>query len=210
MDALTSIQSRIAEIQTRIASFERADSVGGTLGGTAVTGATSSTAAAFGTVLATEQAATMNGVGGSAAVVGSGSSEVNAKGIPLAYLGFGNGKVPSSDLSTIDGTKQQLWAPASRSFEAMRSAAAAQGVTIGITDSYRSYEAQVDVAARKGIYGKGGLAAVPGTSDHGWGMALDLKLDSSAQAWMQKNAADFGYVDDTPGESWHWHYKPTH
>jgi len=210
VDALTSIQSRIAEIQTRIAAFERAEPTVGTLGGTAGAGATSSSAATFGAMLATEQAATLNGVGGSAAVVGSGRSGVNAKGVPLAYLGYGNGKVPSTALSTIDGTKAQLWTPAARSFEAMRSAAAAQGVTIGITDSYRSYEAQVDVAARKGIYGKGGLAAVPGTSDHGWGTALDLKLDSSAQAWMQKNADDFGYVDDTPGESWHWHYKPTH
>jgi hypothetical protein len=42
------------------------------------------------------------------------------------------------------------------------------GVDIGVTDSYRSYDAQVDVARRKGLYSQGGLAATPGTSDHGW------------------------------------------
>ncbi|WP_372595402.1 D-alanyl-D-alanine carboxypeptidase family protein [Actinotalea sp.] len=201
MDAISSIQSRIAEIQTRIASLESATPAVAVLGGTSSTTASSG----FASVLASEQARSV----GSATAVGSGRSALNAKGVPLAYVAYGNGKVPSTELSTISGTSAQLWPNAARSFEAMRSAAAADGVTIGVTDSYRSYEAQVDVAARKGIYGQGGLAAVPGTSDHGWGMALDLRLDDAAQSWMQANAQTYGYVDDTPGESWHWHYVPT-
>ena len=207
MDAISSIQSRIAEIQTRIASFESATPAVASLAGTSGTSATGTTSSAssFGAALAVAQSAVV----GASSAVGSGRSALNADGNPIAYLKYGNGKVPSAELSTISGTNAQLWPNAARSFEAMRSAAAAEGVTIGVTDSYRSYEAQVDVAARKGLYNQGGLAAVPGTSDHGWGMALDLKLDSSAQAWMQENAARYGYVDDTPRESWHWHYEPT-
>jgi D-alanyl-D-alanine carboxypeptidase len=80
-------------------------------------------------------------------------------------------------------------------------------VTIGVTDSYRSYDAQADVTQRKGLYSQGGLAAQPGTSQHGWGLALDLDLDSRAQAWMRANAARFGFVEDTPREPWHWAFK---
>ncbi|HEY3436522.1 MAG TPA: M15 family metallopeptidase, partial [Actinotalea sp.] len=100
--------------------------------------------------------------------------------------------------------------PAATSFEAMRAAAARDGVTIGITDSYRSYDSQVELAARKGLYSQGGLAAKPGTSDHGWGIATDLKLDPAALSWMRRNAGTYGFVEDTPRESWHWGYHPTH
>lgn len=82
------------------------------------------------------------------------------------------------------------------------------GVTIGITDSYRPYEEQVDLARRKGLYSQGGLAAKPGTSEHGWGMATDLDLDAKAQAWMRKNADRYGFVENVPREPWHWAYKP--
>jgi LAS superfamily LD-carboxypeptidase LdcB len=82
------------------------------------------------------------------------------------------------------------------------------GVNIGITDSYRSYTEQVDLAKRKGLYSQGGLAAKPGTSDHGWGLATDLDLDSKAQTWMRANAGKYGFVEDTPREPWHWAYKP--
>jgi hypothetical protein len=78
------------------------------------------------------------------------------------------------------------------------------GVDIGVTDSYRSYDAQVDVARRKGLYSQGGLAATPGTSDHGWGMSLDLDLDSRALSWMRANAGRYGFVEDVPREPWHW------
>jgi LAS superfamily LD-carboxypeptidase LdcB len=84
----------------------------------------------------------------------------------------------------------------------------ARRVDIGITDSYRSYDAQVDVARRKGLYSQGGLAAQPGTSPHGWGVAADLDLDDdAAQRWMRANAGRFGFVEDTPRELWHWVYK---
>ncbi len=86
-----------------------------------------------------------------------------------------------------------MWTPAARQYEALSAAAARDGVTIGITDSYRTYESQVDLAERKGLYKNGGLAAVPGTSDHGWGRSLDLKLDNNALTWMREHGAQYGF-----------------
>jgi hypothetical protein len=74
-------------------------------------------------------------------------------------------------------------------------------VTIGITDSYRPHAEQVDLARRKGLYSQGGLAAKQGTSDHGWGMAVDLDLNAKAQAWMRANGPSFGFHEDTPANS---------
>jgi LAS superfamily LD-carboxypeptidase LdcB len=81
-------------------------------------------------------------------------------------------------------------------------------VTIGITDSYRSYDEQVSLARRKGLYSQGGLAAKPGTSEHGWGMAADLDLNAKALSWMRANGARYGFEANVPRESWHWAYKP--
>ena len=86
----------------------------------------------------------------------------------------------------------------------MEEAAARDGIQIKVTDSYRTYESQVDLVQRKGLYSEGGLAAKPGTSEHGWGMAVDLSLDGRAQAWMRTNAARFGFEENTPREPWHW------
>lgn len=119
---------------------------------------------------------------------------------------YANGRVPATALTPIDEGGHRLAAPAAEAFGDLLSAARRDGVTIGVTDSYRSFDAQVDVARRKGLYSEGGLAAQPGTSQHGWGLAVDLDLDSRAQAWMRANGARFGFVEDTPREPWHWAY----
>lgn len=129
----------------------------------------------------------------------------SAEHVPLDLVHYGNGRIPVEALTSI-GSGHYLWHEAAVAFKALRKAAKADGITIGITDSYRSYEGQVSVAKRKGLYSQGGLAAKPGTSNHGWGTALDLRLDSAAQAWMRSNAYRFGYVEDVPREPWHWHY----
>jgi zinc D-Ala-D-Ala carboxypeptidase len=60
---------------------------------------------------------------------------------------------------------------------------------------------------RKGLDSQGGLGATPGTSKHGWGMAVDLDLSAQAQSWMRANAGRFGFTVD-PRESWHWNFAP--
>jgi len=203
VDGIAAIQQRIAAIQSRIAELEpRPRTVA----------AAPSGASDFGAVLASYGVSDLGSATGldlASSVTGAvGAGAVNGDGVPVELVKYGNGHVPASALSSISGTSHELWAPAARSFEAMRAAAAADGVTIGITDSYRSYDAQVDVAARKGLYSQGGLAAKPGTSMHGWGVALDLKLDSAGLAWMRQHGKEYAFVESTPRESWHWQYEP--
>ncbi|MFN8052185.1 MAG: M15 family metallopeptidase [Acidimicrobiales bacterium] len=134
------------------------------------------------------------------------TTAIASKGEVKAVEGlYTNGRLPDSALSPIGGG-HRLSPTAANAFLQMKAAAASQGVTIGVTDSYRSYDAQVDVARRKGLYSQGGLAAKPGTSDHGLGLALDLDLDAPALAWMRANGARYGFVADTPRESWHWKF----
>ena len=68
---------------------------------------------------------------------------------------------------------------------------------------------QVDLARRKGLYSNGGLAAAPGTSNHGWGLAVDLDVDTRSHTWLADNGWRYGFVEDTPRERWHWAYRPT-
>jgi hypothetical protein len=62
---------------------------------------------------------------------------------------------------------------------------------------------------RKGLYSKGGLAAQPGTSNHGWGSAVDLNFKvgkGNALEWLKKNAGKYGFTN-IPREPWHWEHK---
>jgi hypothetical protein len=88
------------------------------------------------------------------------------------------------------------------------------GAALCVTDSYRSYAEQVDVYHRKP-----GLAAVPGTSNHGWGMAVDFcggvqTFGTPAHTWMKANARRFGWFhpswaepSGSKPEAWHWEYS---
>lgn len=121
----------------------------------------------------------------------------------------GNGRVPPAALEAIDATgTHRLWGPAARAFRALQAEASAAGVRIGVTDSYRTLAGQERLAREKGLYRDGGLAAVPGTSNHGWGLAVDLDLDDAGQRWMRDNGWRFGFVEDVPREPWHWTYRP--
>ena len=182
MEAIAAVQARIHEIQSAF--------------GVAPPGGTGG---AFASALATAVEATET----TAAPARTG------KLVPPPELArFGNGRIPASALTPIGEGSHRLHAPAAEAFKALKSAAAADGVKIGITDSYRSHDAQVDLAKRKGLYSQGGLAATPGTSNHGWGMSVDLDLDATAQRWMRQNAGRFGFVEDVPREPWHWTFRP--
>ncbi|WP_448072968.1 M15 family metallopeptidase [Georgenia yuyongxinii] len=137
------------------------------------------------------------------------ASGLTVDGVPADLAAYGNGRIPATALAPVGSAGHKLWAPAAEAFEQLLEAATAQGVKIGITDSYRSFEIQEDVVRRKGLYSEGGLGARPGTSPHGWGMAVDLDLDPAGQAWMRANASRFGFVEDTPREPWHWGFRPS-
>lgn len=139
-------------------------------------------------------------------VSGTGSSGAGAIDPPAELLPYGNGRIPRERLALIGIGQHRLWGPAAQAFVAMRSAAGADGVRLSVTDSYRSYDQQVTLAAQKGLTKNGGWAAVPGTSEHGWGLAIDVDVDSSGMAWLKAHGAEYGWVQLTPREPWHWEY----
>lgn len=187
------ISQRMAQIQATIDSLA-----------TRTTSARSTaSASAFGLVLDREVAATSAVTQAGAT---AGATALNADGVPADLAAYGNGKIPASALSQVGSTGERLWAPAAASMDRLLAAAKKDGVTISITDSYRSYDSQVALAKEKGLYSQGGLAAAPGTSDHGWGQSVDLRLDSDAQAWMRANGATYGFTENVRREPWHWTY----
>lgn len=195
MDGITAITQRMAAIQATVATLAPR---------TAPTpAAVAASSAGFGAAL--EQAVAASAPAPVPAPAAP--AAVFVDGVPADLGTYGNGRVPAGALDQVGSTSHRLWAPAAGALEGVLAAAARDGVTIGITDSYRSYDAQVDVAQRKGLYSQGGLAAAPGTSPHGWGLAVDLQLDPEAQAWMRANGGRFGFVEDTPREPWHWVFR---
>ena len=88
------------------------------------------------------------------------------------------------------------------------------GRDLAIIGSYRTLAEQVSTRG-----GQGGLAAVPGTSNHGWGLAIDLgdganSYRSRAVRLAQGQRVLFGwhhptYMDEGgrgPHEPWHWEF----
>lgn len=90
------------------------------------------------------------------------------------------------------------------------------GYPIGVTDAYRTLASQVRLKKEKGPF-----AAKPGTSNHGWGVALDLgtrinSFTSAEHKWMVAHGHEYGWVnpawarDNNPGngqqEPWHWEH----
>jgi hypothetical protein len=117
-----------------------------------------------------------------------------------------NGHLPGEALRSVAGVR--LAPDAAEAFARMLEQARGEGVTLAVTDGYRSYELQVDVKRRKGA-----LAATPGTSKHGWGIAVDFDMRVTDFAWLRANAARYGWVHPAwarPGgskpEPWHWEY----
>lgn len=211
LDAITGITSRISQIETQLAAVRSGANVRSSAG-TATAATSGSFASTYAQALSSVSRSSMSlspsSLGVSSSTVGSGGSRLDANGVPVDLAAYGNGKIPEGALRPVGNTGHKLWAPAADSLTALVADAKRAGVNIGITDSYRPYAEQVDLAKRKGLYSQGGLAAKPGTSDHGWGMAADLDLDPRAQDWMRANAGRYGFVEDTPREPWHWAYSP--
>ncbi len=129
--------------------------------------------------------------------------------IPPELAAIGNGRIRADRLQPIAQSGHRLYAPAAAAWDGLVAAAASEGFELRITDSYRSYDQQVDLAERKGLYKQGGLAATPGTSNHGWGLAVDADVrDPRLLEWLRTNGPRFGFVEAVPREPWHWEYRP--
>ena len=133
----------------------------------------------------------------------------------LSLAAYANGRVPASALCPIAfATGQQLRCDAADALAQLNVSYRAQfGANLVVTDSYRSYAAQVTCTATKGS-----LCATPGTSNHGLGVAVDLgggmqQSGSKQHAWMTAHAGEFGFdLPDWAGpsgnkpEPWHWEF----
>jgi LAS superfamily LD-carboxypeptidase LdcB len=130
----------------------------------------------------------------------------------------GNGDIPADVLCGVgfdDGV--QLRCDAAAALEQLNAAYRADfGRDLDVVSSYRSYSQQVAVKRTRG-----GLAAAPGTSNHGLGVAVDFadfgglgNFSTANYRWMRANAERFGWYHPRimqpggggPQEPWHWEF----
>lgn len=132
-------------------------------------------------------------------------------------MSYSNGQIPLSALKKCT-TGLYLRADAAASYERMAKAFNRVHGPMYMTDAYR------DLATQKRLKKeKGSLAAAPGTSNHGWGIAVDfasrINISTSVQhQWMDRNASEYGWVNplwardnvrsNGEFEPWHWEYVP--
>jgi hypothetical protein len=136
-------------------------------------------------------------------------------GAGVTWGGYRNGQVPLSALAHPAQAPTAWFRPdAAAGFDRLSAAYAARfGHPLRVTDSYRDLAGQVSVAGRKP-----GLAAKPGTSNHGWGLAADVVVGGYGSAdyqWLLHNAPAYGWSN--PGwaqaggskhEPWHYEFNP--
>ncbi|WP_018655902.1 D-alanyl-D-alanine carboxypeptidase family protein [Actinomadura flavalba] len=125
---------------------------------------------------------------------------------------FPNGLIPQRFLCALPQRGEQLRADAALAFYKLNAAYKRRfGRDMCVTDSYRSLAAQHRVYAQRP-----GFAAVPGTSNHGKGQAVDLcggvqNAGSVQFRWVEANARRYGWFHpawaySNPFEPWHWEF----
>ncbi|GAA3793976.1 hypothetical protein CSO01_25690 [Cellulomonas soli] len=133
-----------------------------------------------------------------------------------------NGRLPASMLAAISwdvdphGTPYYLRTAAAAALERLDVAfVAAFGHHLDLDLTYRDYDTQV--AMREAL---GTVAAVPGTSSHGTGLALDVPelpceygWDTAQRSWLVTNGPSYGWVSPSWArrggsnpEYWHFEY----
>lgn len=143
----------------------------------------------------------------------------------------------SISLSYVAGSEERMDSRAAAAYEKMYDAAASDGIYLTPCSGYRSYSTQkrlyqefVDEYLNQGYSQQEAedLASnrrnPPGSSEHNIGICMDIICASSsanfqntsAYAWLQANAADYGFILRYPEdkvditgvkfEPWHWRY----
>lgn len=121
---------------------------------------------------------------------------------------------PSTATSGSDGTKGSAKYGYNKYFYDMLSKLISDGEKAGyvIRMSNTEYGAWRPLANQQYFWNcyktkscnNGNLAAVPGYSNHGWGIASDLSYGSNAAInWAHKNASKYGLNFSEPSENWH-------
>lgn len=152
--------------------------------------------------------------------------------LPAELRGQLNGRLPDEILVSVPAPVPQplvrlAHAPA-RAWLAMRAAALVVGLVLEATsaaDSYRLYAIQERIFRERytttrlpgrptkvwnGVtwWQRPGtaVAAVPGTSNHGLALAIDLITSPAILAWLLEHAERFGFSWELQSEPWHLHY----
>ncbi|GAB6936641.1 M15 family metallopeptidase [Isoptericola variabilis] len=133
-----------------------------------------------------------------------------------ASIDGGNGSLADHSLCDIWQPGEKLRADAAVALSALNEAFRVRfGRDLCLVDSYRSISSQYAVKASRGY-----LAATPGTSMHGWGLAIDLCGDeyrsSEVYGWLWENGPAYGWENPPWAqrggmgnyEPWHFEYKP--
>ena len=124
-----------------------------------------------------------------------------------------NGRLPAGELQSITGGGR-LRAGAADAFNRMASAAAADGVTITPSSTYRDIEKQQHLwnTSTRPLSERRKWVAYPGGSNHGWGLAFDegniyRQHESAPQyQWLRNHGIEYGFYQRMAHETWHWEY----
>lgn len=127
---------------------------------------------------------------------------------------YSNGQLPKSALCALEAKNHFLRPHAALAFNALSKAFERKfEQPLCLTDSYRTLEQQYVLKAKKPH-----LAARPGTSNHGWGLAVDLcgkvsQFNTDEHEWLRIYGPSFGWdhpkwarKDGSKPKSWHWEY----
>jgi D-alanyl-D-alanine carboxypeptidase len=130
-----------------------------------------------------------------------------------------------------NGREYLLIPPAAAGWRELRSAAAADGITLKIVSAFRSLDRQAEIVREKLACGLSleaifAASAPPGYSEHHTGRAVDVSTtgvralevefeETPAYRWLADHAGKFGfalsYPRDNPYgyvyEPWHWCYR---
>src|SRR5690606_1283496 len=131
-------------------------------------------------------------------------------------IGAPNGLLPSDSLCELHVEGHYPRADAAVDFLRMNQAYAQEfGTDMCVTSSYRDLQDQHRVYAQQ----PPGYAAVPGTSNHGLGLAVDLCGGVQNQGapqfnWLEAHAGEYNWFHparaySNPFEPWHWEDDPT-
>jgi hypothetical protein len=154
----------------------------------------------------------------------------------LVSVGYENGRLQDEALEVVSSRpgydcRLAVIGGAADAWSALVILARLDGVGLNGGWCYRTFEEQMEAWTRRQCFVPGKCdgepyppTATPGTSMHGWGLAVDvwdaseelLECSSVEFAWMQLNAPRFGWVHPTwagcgrvGSEPWHWEYVGT-
>ena len=134
-----------------------------------------------------------------------------------------NGKLPSSVLKKSKHSNAKFLVDVVDDYDRLHDAFKARfGKDLVLTDHYRPYSVQVSLKSEKPT-----LAARPGTSNHGWGLAFDFDhrdatygisggkegFRSNVYAWLKQNAPTYNFHNPSwaqeggSGSDEPWHFE---